>query len=315
MVPIADAFNHTQENHVHIETEFNVCSQCGSLDECPHDVDDGIERLASPAKQRDATHSATWKGFDPYYEMVSNSDIPPGEEIFNTYGETLSNSQLFVQYGFTLDINDNDRIYWELREALAICADRPGFFNVSLAQWEARWKTAVQCASKSGVYARLPESSLIYCQEDDGYSVLCLDGDGKISHQLWTLLALPLCLRADRGSFDDQLSHILADLRALLEFQLLAESVDEADCIQVDFHQPFGLHEVNFMLATLADSVTNLCVARKSQLGKKLSMSGDLNDILDNLPTVMQHTRDALTLVISEQSILDSCVSAWEELV
>ncbi|KAF7971288.1 hypothetical protein HWV62_21542 [Athelia sp. TMB] len=39
MVPIADAFNHDQENHVHLESDYDVCARCGAVDECPHDAD------------------------------------------------------------------------------------------------------------------------------------------------------------------------------------------------------------------------------------------------------------------------------------
>ncbi|KAF7973639.1 hypothetical protein HWV62_14712 [Athelia sp. TMB] len=40
MVPIADAFNHDQENHVHLESDYDVCARCGAVDECPHDAED-----------------------------------------------------------------------------------------------------------------------------------------------------------------------------------------------------------------------------------------------------------------------------------
>ncbi|KAG8839043.1 hypothetical protein FRB91_007217, partial [Serendipita sp. 411] len=44
LVPVADAFNHIEENHVHIETDWQVCRICGSLDTCEHDEDmEGVE--------------------------------------------------------------------------------------------------------------------------------------------------------------------------------------------------------------------------------------------------------------------------------
>ena len=53
--------------------------------------------------------------------MVSNTVIPPNSEVFNTYGETLTNAQLLNQYGFILDVNENDRLSWTFRDVLRSC--------------------------------------------------------------------------------------------------------------------------------------------------------------------------------------------------
>lgn len=36
MLPIADLFNHTGNEHVHIESDGDACEECGSPDPCPH---------------------------------------------------------------------------------------------------------------------------------------------------------------------------------------------------------------------------------------------------------------------------------------
>ena len=51
-------------------------------------------------------------GFENTCDMVTNESVPPFSEIFNTYGEHLSNAQLLVRYGFLLDDNENDTISW-----------------------------------------------------------------------------------------------------------------------------------------------------------------------------------------------------------
>ncbi|KAG6872518.1 hypothetical protein C0995_009208 [Termitomyces sp. Mi166 len=329
MVPIADSFNHSQDNHVHIETEFNVCSLCGSLRECLHDADEAINQPY--AGKIDSTHSKTLVEYDSYYEMVSNAEIMPREEIFNTYGEDLTNAQLLARYGFILDVNDNDHIHWDFSEVLVFCTDLFGALHPDLPQTEAQWMAVVHSVGRDGIYMRLPESSLIYFHEGKENSPFCLDSDGRVSHQLWALLALPPCLRGDRGTMEEQIGLVVADLTALLEYQLALEGVNEIENI----NQPSKSSERDVILGALARSVVNLCSARKTQLGKKLPPgSGDLNEVLDvgtfhpvkkisltqcshlkNLPTNMQLTREALTLVIGEQSILDSCISAWEELL
>lgn len=107
MVPIADAFNHTNENHVHMESDFDVCVDCGSLAECDHD--------------HETTHAVPARGAcslpgvpkpDPTLEidtldMCSVKPILPHSEVFNTYG-SLSNAELISRYGFTLPENEHD---------------------------------------------------------------------------------------------------------------------------------------------------------------------------------------------------------------
>lgn len=48
--------------------------------------------------------------------MVTNAPIVPFAEIWNTYGETLTNAELLVRFGFLLDSNENDVIVWDPRD-------------------------------------------------------------------------------------------------------------------------------------------------------------------------------------------------------
>ncbi|KAG8929985.1 hypothetical protein FRC02_004798 [Tulasnella sp. 418] len=101
MVPIADAFNHVENNHVHLETDYFVCSVCGSLDQCIHD--DGTEGRPTQSTSDEDT-----------CDMVTNVPIEANEEIFNTYDSHLSNAQLLCHYGFSLEGNANDEVTWDL---------------------------------------------------------------------------------------------------------------------------------------------------------------------------------------------------------
>ncbi|KAG1741063.1 hypothetical protein EDB19DRAFT_732191 [Suillus lakei] len=107
MVPIADAFNHTNENHVHMESDFDVCTECGSLAECDHDRETlpavpsrGACSLAGVYKPDLALEIDT-------LDMCSVRPILPHSEVFNTYG-SLSNAELISRYGFTLPENERD---------------------------------------------------------------------------------------------------------------------------------------------------------------------------------------------------------------
>ncbi|EJD07545.1 uncharacterized protein FOMMEDRAFT_24889 [Fomitiporia mediterranea MF3/22] len=126
MVPIADAFNHSSENHVHLESDHEVCRVCGSLKQCPHDIEDeGSDESVTLLKDQGLNDL---NDLENTCEMVTNDFVPPFSEVFNTYGEHLTNAQLLVRYGFILDINENDVLLWNARQ---LCSFMDSFVSRS----------------------------------------------------------------------------------------------------------------------------------------------------------------------------------------
>ncbi|KAF7314791.1 SET domain-containing protein [Mycena kentingensis (nom. inval.)] len=277
MVPIADAFNHIQENHVHLETDYDVCPECGSLRQCLHDNADS-----------DSGPSTETPDTDDAYEMVSNLGIPPNAEIFNTYGETLSNAQLFVQYGFVLDVNENDCITWS-RDELDECRDSALLDALCALPW--------RC---------IGESELVHVERDETRR-FSLNGDASISHSLWLYFALHLL-----HPRDDSADDLVPILEQLFRHQLAFEQVggaplgpsDEDD--HDDKPAPFGF------IPKLAGLLARLCRSRGMAIGGGRS-TAELGDILDTLPAD-NPTRMAISLVLTERSLLDSCMASWEAL-
>jgi len=70
--------------------------ECGSVNECIHDKPE-------PPLVSDY-HSSDSEGEDDgqVVEMVTNAVVRPAHEVFNTYGETISNDELLINYGFRL---------------------------------------------------------------------------------------------------------------------------------------------------------------------------------------------------------------------
>jgi hypothetical protein len=120
---------------------------------------------------------------------------------------------------------------------------------------------------------------LVYFHSEGASGELCLNGDGKISHQLWVLLALSSCLRGKR---DGDTIPILKTLKTLLAYQIALESGSETSSDVAE--APPGKIAITSHIADLAHSITDLCLSRKDQLGKEgvgLESHGDISDMLD----------------------------------
>ncbi|KAJ6504744.1 hypothetical protein C8R47DRAFT_157139 [Mycena vitilis] len=304
MVPVADAFNHAQDNHVHLESDFDVCPECGSLHRCGHD--DTGEPVARSTIPDDA---------DDFYEMVSNRTIPPNSEAFNTYGETLSNAELLVQYGFILDDNDNDHLTWSFDELAEFTEN-----TLSASSWtwdavggRAQFEALLRSISTLP-WARMSESELVHL---DRTRPFCLNGDdATISHDLWLYVALLLSIRNSNTSLPDHSRNSVAILlQEMLQSQLTLEqhlASGEDDRFVPPLHDDGHPPAPYVLILELARLLASLCRARSARTGRVGVEMAELGDILDRLPNDMSPTRMAVSLVLTERSLLDSCMSAWE---
>ncbi|PPQ67954.1 hypothetical protein CVT26_005834 [Gymnopilus dilepis] len=303
MVPIADAFNHIVENHVHLESDYNVCPECGSLQECPHDVEDGSQdggRLASKPKENTLVDN-----HDIFYDMVSNIGIPPDSEIYNTYGEDLTNAQLLGQYGFILDVNDYDRLSWTSGEILQVLmpgrSSRPQVlaYLTDVLSWFARNQTLIG-QSRLIFY----KSSLEDC--------FLINGEGSLSHQLWSLYFVVSLYRRQLLTTNNDLQRML---QAVLNYQMTLEAgLDDEDDNSISLASSIRLSDprVRDVLYDIGEMCMAVCLQRKLNSGKPRSHALDLSS---DLPENAVRTQLALSLLISERSILDSCSSAWADLL
>ena len=70
--------------------------ECGSVKECIHD------RQGPPLVSDYHSSDSEEEDEDDGVEMVTNAVVHPAHEVFNTYGETVSNDELLINYGFQL---------------------------------------------------------------------------------------------------------------------------------------------------------------------------------------------------------------------
>ena len=213
------------------------------------------------------------------YEMVSNTCIPPFSEVFNTYGDDLTNAQLLSQYGFILDMNDNDRVSWTASEVLRILA--PGqCTDGDLEELLTHLRRAVPLIPTDHVL--FEHSQLVYFNPHM-IDEFCLNSEGKISHHLWILLLLVAC----RGAVRLYLSvDFGANLRRLLDLQVEMESLvsaddDDSDDVETSPRTDGFDPELLGLLLQMSSSIATLCFERKRTSGKPGCSSLDLFELLD----------------------------------
>ena len=129
LVPLFDLFNHsTDAPHVHLESHEWVCAVCGHWDWCEHERDelggDAVgARGPKDAQTQLAPMSNGREDEDGRIELVAHALVERGEEVFNTYGATLSNARLLIEYGFISEANPWDLSSFTPDEVLASPVD------------------------------------------------------------------------------------------------------------------------------------------------------------------------------------------------
>ena len=193
--------------------------------------------------------------------MVSNIPIPPHSEVFNTYGDTLTNAQLLTRYGFTLDANENDSLTWTIDEVSQNCKQPEELLRIINDDFIVNQLREISS-----------QSQLIYNTPPGLF--LGINGDGRVSDKLWILLGL---LSSDCGPS--------ALLRRLIDLQLLVESQTEfSDDSDSENKQsvPLGADPALLdMLLKMAYSIVSLCGARKRNGGVPGSEYQNLGEVLD----------------------------------
>jgi hypothetical protein len=82
LVPFADIFNHKGEGeHVHFETEFEVCDACGALEYCEHQYLDFLENSDDEHEGDDEDGEGEWEDAGDVHEDISEAEDEDGEEM------------------------------------------------------------------------------------------------------------------------------------------------------------------------------------------------------------------------------------------
>ena len=300
-----------------VQSDYDVCSVCGSMRECAHDRED-VGNHGNSDKIKDtgdivaASSTVTREQGQDYvkrelennddddcYEMVSNVAIFPGNEVFNTYGEKLSNAQLLVQYGFAIDGNEHDSITWDLEELEEIFGKGRGSDGV-VELWAKSMKEWTDECRKG-----LTDSRLVYSFDGGrvwtrgSRSAFRVNEDGKISDQLWLYCAL-LSMDGAESASESELVKVIrdvVDLQVMLEREVGRALTDDDEDGGVLFGTGYFQRDHSWrqpqaqarfsrssptVVIGLIQMVQSLCDAKKGGLGKvgaKLESLGDVADV------------------------------------
>ncbi|KIK69593.1 hypothetical protein GYMLUDRAFT_512401 [Collybiopsis luxurians FD-317 M1] len=240
-------------------------------------------------------------------DMVSNTHIPPHSEIFNTYGEHLTNAQLLVQYGFALDVNDNDRVSWRFDDLVRFLdsssKDSTTTSSSSTTRLELPWDVLVESFDRE-VFS---ESELLFDPDTSNTTtmeVFRINCEGKLSWQLWLLIASDRCTRMFPAN------DIISLLGRLSRYQITLENEDS------DRETIAGEDDLSLLLRATQTTIIALCRRRKAGIsdGRHLQ-NQNLGDLVDDLEPSQWRTRLALLQVITELAILDSCEASWQDIL
>jgi len=243
------------------QSDFYVCPECGSLRECPHDDEYNSHPL----------NSSAGVNHDLCYEMVSNTEILPGEEVFNAYGARLSNAELFLQYGFVLDPNDNDVVHLSEIEITRLFASfcnepvaPPPLSGWRIAPLKESLTTSILVSGPS-----LPRAE----------GSLYIDSDGKISVQLWIFIVQIIWKnKFFVGPLSESELIDLATTQSHMENVLhgsRSARLDDSDESNAEASLRFQV------LVELARTLIRLCENKKETIGHPLFKDQDFGEILD----------------------------------
>lgn len=265
-----------------------MCATCGSLAQCPHDLEDEDADVLMESKNRDPSalplgagplqrrriaqaSVGSVGGAEPVsstarscrvgtvaptrpepdentdtFDMVTNLVVSAGAEVFNTYGEHLTNAQLLARYGFALDGNENDCVNFDQGDLPCLSEVTPrrlvihrdtvlGTYRRVLAVFPgyARWAVSGLVyqpdSDSSGSTPAVVDGGLGQAYDRDGIAAhMIINSDARVSHALWLYCAVVAILDAwEADAHEPDACAVAAAARRLACSQLFFESRSE----------------------------------------------------------------------------------------
>jgi hypothetical protein len=215
---------------------------------------------------------------DDEIEMVTASAITTGEEVFNTYGATLSNAQLLARYGFALDGNEHDCVTWSLSDLYSVfgvsaedARTLGGIFTMLLSRWPGAdcWDASDTVYNDRGAVGDVYTSRA-------GAPCLAVEADGRVSHGLWAWAACRALVA--RGIDTPRVVELASAMsEAHVRIEELASAMDDDPKETDHTAQP---SEVDQYVLDVCGTIVECVRARKEWVSRGNSM-GKLGAMID----------------------------------
>ncbi|KAH9457364.1 hypothetical protein Pst134EA_021247 [Puccinia striiformis f. sp. tritici] len=283
LVPIADLYDHSDQPDVQLVSQDLVCDQCGSIGECVHD-----NPCIGLVNQK-----------DEYLDTVELVSIHPliGSSkptiVYNTYGN-LSNSRLMTEYGFMIQGNQYDRLYFNNTEIVDLKDDQA-------------LKTTFQALIKAGLFTsnddETDQTLVGDVDEDSDGASLYLDSHARLSPLLW----LSIVYRTYDHHHQTPAIEYISTL-----FERQSSSLGNLDrpCTSSEHH----LSRISGLVHTLCEHKLSLyCLPNKS-IDELLTIKDEIMDSINGGTGIDEISLGlAIEYNCSERVLLETCIEIWDQ--
>ena len=244
-------------------------------------------------------------------EMRVESEVDPGEEVMNCYGQGIGDGRLLMEWGFVGEEFAGDGLVWEVNEI--------GGDEAMRNMWTRLMNTdRISTVAREGVQEG-PEHDMLLCSPADGRSDLMnLNQSGELSVVLFGYLYLLDMNLTDIG-FEEVGSEII---KAVREVEMSWRRLHTAE--------PTCLASLPAKTIAPVGAVLDLLDKRLSRMNRPeltLDQLFEMRDVgraknfskadtwAQTLPESAKLQRMAMTLAMNERVLLSSAREKWLELV
>ncbi|KAI9614719.1 hypothetical protein H4Q26_009110 [Puccinia striiformis f. sp. tritici PST-130] len=281
LVPIADLYDHSDQPDVQLVSQDLVCDQCGSIGECVHD---------NPC--------IGLQSQDEYLDTVELVSIHPliGSSkptiVYNTYGN-LSNSRLMTEYGFMIQGNQYDRLYFNNTEIVDLKDDQA-------------LKTTFQALIKAGLFTSNDETDQTLVgdvDEDSDGASLYLDSHARLSPLLWLSIVFKLMTIINIRPLRSSTSRHFSSVNLLLSLI----SIDLVPLLNTIYSESV----IRFILCR--HKLSLYCLPNKS-IDELLTIKDEIMDSINGGTGIDEISLGlAIEYNCSERVLLETCIEIWDQ--
>ncbi|WWC89971.1 uncharacterized protein L201_004900 [Kwoniella dendrophila CBS 6074] len=331
LCPFADILNHSIGNgNTSLSSDDFVCHLCGSLKTCQeHDIvndNNGIAYRLLHLDQKDIERIESDEDDDtvelrlesPLRLLQDNNEKGIKEkekvEIFNSYGDNLSDSKLLVEWGFILDEFTGDGLIWDLED-----------LNIGYPEnkMDKIWEIINEVAENIEIdkmnkedeekHEEDGEDDLICGQNEKNQKLLNLDQSGRLSINILCLSVLFEYLEKNAISEIDTNSNKIRGLlvKEIREIQDIWLQID-SDSNQNTGKTPRTSN--NKIKSPVIRRIRELLQTRLSKMHKHEFTQDQLFDLRDSLKPEDKYQYMAMTISINERVLIISAMNKWEEM-